>query len=165
MEGPSQAKIECDSCSEWEERDPYSFPPVISDYDLHLFSEGTHRRIWEVLGSHIIEHEGVLGTVFAVWAPNALSVRLIGEFNGWDQNRYYMRTRGATGVWEIFIPDLTECRQYKYAVESYNGSITEKSDPYAFYAEKRPHTASIICDINGYEWGDSECFISSSLKM
>lgn len=148
---------------EWLEKDPYLFSPVISDYDLHLFHEGTHRRIWEVLGSHIIEHENVRGTVFAVWAPNAVSVRLIGDFNRWDHHRYYMRARGLTGVWEIFIPDLVDSVAYKYAIESTDGSIVEKSDPYAFYAEHRPKTASISFDIQGYQWKD-ELWMNSRTK-
>ncbi|MGL4677674.1 MAG: 1,4-alpha-glucan branching protein GlgB [Brevinema sp.] len=139
---------------EWIEQDPYLFGSVISEFDLYLFSEGTHRRIWEVLGSHVIEHQGATGTVFAVWAPHAISVRLIGEFNGWDHNRFYMRLRGSTGIWEFFVPDLTDPVLYKFAVESYNGVIVEKSDPYAVYAELRPNTASISYSLGGYEWED-----------
>ncbi|MGL5955312.1 MAG: 1,4-alpha-glucan branching protein GlgB [Brevinema sp.] len=146
----------CKDDREWVEQDPYLFLPVISEFDLYLFSEGTHRRVWEVLGSHIVEHQGVSGTVFAVWAPHAVSVRLIGEFNNWDQNRFYMRLRGATGIWEFFIPDLTDSAMYKFAVESFDGSIVEKSDPYAVYAELRPHTASISYSLGDYDWQDKE---------
>lgn len=142
--------------TEWSEKDPYSFPPVISDFDLHLFAEGTHRRIWEVLGSHEVECEGVLGICFAVWAPNAQSVRVVGEFNHWDNNRHYMRPRGLTGVWEIFIPHITNGTIYKYAVEISEGHIVEKSDPYASYSEYRPKTGSITYDLSKYEWNDQE---------
>ncbi len=152
---PSYAVRYGNSYGEWTELDPYTFPPVISDYDLHLFKEGTHRRIWEVLGAHPAESCGVWGTVFSVWAPNAVSVRLVGDFNGWDDNRYYMRARGLTGVWEIFIPNLSEPSKYKYAVESFNGSITEKSDPYAFFAEKRPDPSAFAV------WHSAVGFVSA----
>ena len=141
---------------EWIEKDPYSFPSMISDFDLHLFSEGTHRRIWEVLGAHVTECDGVSGTLFALWAPNANSVRLMGEFNHWDNNKYYMRLHHEFGVWEFFLPDVVDSVKYKFAVESKNGNIVEKSDPLAFYAELRPNTASISYPLEGYTWDDQD---------
>ena len=146
---------------EWIEKDPYSFPPVISDYDLHLFSEGTHRRVWEMLGAHITECQGIAGTVFAVWAPNAKSVRLIGEFNNWDKNRFYMRPRSSSGIWEFFLPEVVHSVKYKFAVESMNGYIVEKSDPFAFCTELRPNTASITYQLQD-TWGDQEWVQSRS---
>ena len=150
---------------EWVRKDSYAFSPVISDFDLHLFSEGTHRRIWEILGSHEIEHEGVRGLLFAVWAPNARSVRLVGSFNGWDDNRHYMRPRGLTGVWEIFVPGSFNGATYKYAIENSQGVIVEKSDPYTIYAELRPKTASIAYNPDGYEWEDKEWLDNRTLHI
>lgn len=142
--------------NEWTEKDPYNFPSMISDFDLHLFSEGTHRRIWEVLGAHATECEGVPGTLFALWAPNASSVRLMGEFNHWDNNKYYMRPHHEFGVWEFFLPEIVGSVKYKFAVESKDGNIVEKSDPLAFYAELRPNTASISYPLEGYTWDDQD---------
>ena len=141
---------------EWTEKDPYNFPSIISSFDLHLFSEGTHRRIWEVLGAHVTECEGVPGTLFTLWAPNASSVRLMGEFNCWDNNKHYMRLHHEFGVWEFFLPEVVTSVKYKFAVESKDGNIVEKSDPLAFYAELRPNTASISYPLEGYTWDDQE---------
>lgn len=137
--------------------DPYRFQPVLSDYDLHLFNEGTHRRLYNKLGAHPITHQGVTGTAFAVWAPNAERVSVVGDFNGWDGRRHPMRTRGASGVWELFIPGLEVGSLYKYEIRSrLGGHLGLKSDPFAFQAEVRPRTASIVCSLDGYAWGDGE---------
>jgi len=137
-------------------KDPYSFLPVISDCNLYLFQEGTHRKVWNMMGSHPISHQNADGFVFALWAPNAKSVRLIGDFNHWDKEQYYMRPRAGCGIWEIFIPNLHEGMKYKYVIETQDNKLVEKCDPYGNYAEKRPNTASILYDINGFEWNDNE---------
>ncbi len=141
----------------WEFVDPYAFGPVLTDFDLHLLGEGTHYRNYERLGAHLREHEGVRGVHFAVWAPNAQRVSVVGNFNHWDGRRHPMRSRGSSGIWEIFIPELVQGEVYKFEIKSQqNGYLVEKSDPYGFAAELRPQTASIVWDINGFEWHDDE---------
>ena len=136
-------------------RDPYSFGPVIGAIDEHLFSEGTHGRLWDILGAHVMQHEGVYGTHFAVWAPNARRVSVVGPFNDWDGRRDVMRARGATGIWEIFLPDLGEGTIYKYEIVGPDGGVLPlKADPVAFGSEHRPSTASVVRDITGYGWSD-----------
>ncbi|MEN9236321.1 MAG: 1,4-alpha-glucan branching enzyme [Gloeomargarita sp. GMQP_bins_120] len=136
--------------------DPYSFKtPKLTDFDLHLFAEGNHHRIYEKLGSHITEIDGVQGVYFAVWAPNARNVSVIGDFNNWD-GRWHQMRKGHTGVWELFIPGLGEGTKYKYEVKNWEGHIYEKSDPYSFRQEVRPKTASIVTNLDTYEWQDQE---------
>jgi len=134
--------------------DPYCFPPVLTEFDLHLFAEGNHHLIYERLGSHKMTLKGVEGFLFAVWAPNARRVSLIGDFNQWDGRRHPMRSRGSSGVWELFMPGFPEGGIYKYELKAHDGSIIVKADPYAFYTEHPPHTASIACSIDGFEWHD-----------
>ena len=123
--------------------DPYSFLPVLSDYDLYLIAEGKHYDQYEKLGAHEMTLGGVKGVFFAVWAPNAIRVSVTGDFNKWDGRRHMMRVRGSTGVWEIFIPGLEAGIVYKYEVKGrYKGFLAEKADPYAFYSELRPKSAS-----------------------
>ena len=123
----------------WSFVDPYQFGPVLTDFDLHLLGEGTHYKNYERLGAHIRLHEGVRGVHFAVWAPNAQRVSVIGNFNHWDGRRHPLGNRGPTGIWEIFIPDLCQGEVYKYEVKSrHDGYIVLKSDPYGFAAELRP---------------------------
>ncbi len=136
--------------------DPYSFGQVITDYDLHLINEGTHHRLYERLGAHIIEIDGVKGVHFAVWAPNAIGVSVIGDFNRWDPSRHQMRVLGNSGIWEIFIPNVEERSLYKFEIRSRFNHVRIKSDPVGFYSELRPKTASIVWDINRYRWGDDE---------
>ncbi len=141
----------------YEAEDPYRYPPVLTDFDLHLFSEGTHLRLYEKQGARLIEHDGVRGVCFAVWAPNAERVSVIGDFNQWDGRRHPMRPRGAAGVWEIFIPGLREGDLYKYEIKTrYHGHLAVKSDPYGFASELRPKTASVIWDLDRYQWHDAE---------
>lgn len=140
----------------WDYEDPYRFGPVIGEMDEYLLGEGTHRRLWQVLGAHVIEHEGVPGTHFAVWAPSARRVSIVGEFNYWDGRRNVMRRRGATGVWEIFIPNVGEGTHYKYEILGHDGMMQPlKADPVGFGAEHPPETASMVRDIRGYGWKDS----------
>jgi 1,4-alpha-glucan branching enzyme len=136
--------------------DPYSFPPVLTDFDLHLFGEGNHYKIYEKLGAHLIEVDGAQGVHFAVWAPNARSVSVIGDFNRWDGRRHPMRALGLSGIWEIFITGLQEGNIYKFRIKAKSRRhIFEKADPYAFYSELRPKSASIVHDINKYRWKDA----------
>ena len=134
--------------------DPYSFLPTLTEFDLYLFNSGDHHRIYDKLGSHAIEVNGVNGVQFAVWAPNARSVSVVGNFNNWDRRRHAMRVLGASGVWEIFIPGLKEGELYKYQVKIKSGSILDKADPYATEMELRPKTASKINFLKQYEWKD-----------
>ncbi|HWC14722.1 MAG TPA: 1,4-alpha-glucan branching protein GlgB [Actinomycetota bacterium] len=122
-------------------RDPYSFLPTLGDVDLHLAGEGSHRKLYEKLGAHVRTERGVTGVGFAVWAPNARSVRVVGDFNSWDGRIHPMRSLGSSGVWELFIPDVGEGAYYKFEVVSAQGSLILKSDPYAFQTEEPPGTA------------------------
>ncbi len=141
------------SASEFE--DPYRFPILISDFDLHLFAEGTNYESYHSLGAHLVEIEGVAGVRFAVWAPNAEVVSVVGDFNQWDTRRNPMRLR-ADGIWEIFIPGLKTGDTYKYFVRSrLNGYQQLKMDPYAFYCETPPKSASIVWDLSKYQWKDA----------
>ncbi len=136
--------------------DPYAFrSPSLTDFDLHLFSEGNHHRIYEKLGAHPTEIDGVKGVYFAVWAPNARNVSVLGDFNQWDGRLHQMRVRG-NGVWELFIPDIGAGTSYKYEIKNHAGHIYEKSDPYGYQQEVRPKTASIVTDLSSYAWKDSD---------
>lgn len=134
--------------------DPYSFLPTLSDFDLHLFGAGDHHRIFERLGAHYAEINGIVGVQFAVWAPTAKSVSVIGDFNNWDARCHAMRVLGSSGVWEIFIPGIREGDNYKFHVKSEHGEILDKTDPYATEMEHRPRTASKINFLKGHVWTD-----------
>ncbi|HEY5583535.1 MAG TPA: 1,4-alpha-glucan branching protein GlgB [Ruminiclostridium sp.] len=136
--------------------DPYSFWPVLSEYDIHLYSQGNHHRIFDKLGSHIMTINNVAGTLFSVWAPCARRVSVIGDFNQWDSRRHQMRQLGSSGVWEIFIPLVSEGDLYKFEVKSPAGTVCAKSDPYAYYSEIRPNKASIVHNIGNYVWSDED---------
>ncbi|MGB8623788.1 MAG: 1,4-alpha-glucan branching protein GlgB [Paracoccaceae bacterium] len=139
----------------WVSEDAYRFGPVLGKMDEYLFSEGTHQRLWHMLGAHVTTHEGVEGTHFAVWAPNALRVSVVGDFNFWDGRRNVMRKRGATGVWEIFLPGVGEGMPYKYEIIGADGQrLPLKADPVAFGAEHPPATASVVRSISGHRWSD-----------
>ena len=136
--------------------DPYSFPPQIPDFDLHLFREGRHRHAYRFLGAHVHETDGVAGVLFAVWAPNAERVSVVGDFNQWDGRRYPMRVRGDSGVWELFIPELGPGLLYKYEIRNrQSGAIMLKSDPYGQAFERRPATASLITGAPRHDWQDA----------
>jgi len=129
----------------WHFHDPYAFPPLLGSLDDHLLVEGTHRRLYERLGAHLLRHESVDGVHFAVWAPNAARVSVIGDFNQWDGRRHPMRKRIDSGIWEIFLPGLTAGAVYKYEIRARDGSIQPlKADPFGFAAEMRPSTASVV---------------------
>ena len=140
----------------WEYEDAYLFGPVISALDEYLLGEGTHHQLWKALGAHVMAHEGAAGTHFAVWAPNAQRVSVVGEFNAWDGRRHVMRRRGGTGVWEIFIPGIADGAAYKYELIGPQGELLpQKADPIGFGAQHPPETASVVRDIAGYGWDDS----------
>ncbi|MBL8056989.1 MAG: 1,4-alpha-glucan branching protein GlgB, partial [Anaerolineales bacterium] len=148
--------------TDWDGRetvveDPYRFPPVLNETDLYLFNEGSLVRAYEKLGAHLTTHAGVAGVVFTVWAPSALRVGVVGAFNNWDGRRHAMRPRGASGLWELFIPGLAAGTVYKYEVKSrFLGYMANKADPYGFAAEVRPANASVVYDLSRYQWNDGE---------
>ncbi|MCB1438565.1 MAG: 1,4-alpha-glucan branching protein GlgB [Nitratireductor sp.] len=142
---------------EWSVADPYSFGPVLGPFDDYFMGEGRHLRLFDKLGAHIIEHEGASGVHFAVWAPNATRVSVVGDFNAWDGRRNVMRFRGDSGVWETFIPDLQAGAIYKYEIVDSKGTILPlKADPFAFRSELRPKTASVVEHHFDHAWGDQE---------
>jgi len=136
--------------------DSYSFLPTLTDFDLHLFGNGDHHRIYEKLGAHYAEINGIGGVQFAVWAPTAKSVSVIGDFNFWNPRWHAMRVLGSSGVWEIFIPGIAEGVNYKFYVRTQNGEVLDKTDPYATEMEHRPRTASKINFLRGFTWTDDE---------
>jgi 1,4-alpha-glucan branching enzyme len=148
-------RIGFDGGSTFETFDPYAFPPILTDYDLYLSGEGTHYLKYEKLGAHVREVEGVRGVHFGVWAPNAQRVSVVGDFNSWDGRVHPMRNRGASGIWEIFLPGLGEGAIYKFEILGAGKSLGLKSDPYGFAAEVRPNNASVVFDIERYKWNDS----------
>ncbi len=135
--------------------DPYCYPPQCPDFDLHLFGEGRHWHAYRLLGAHVHEVEGVAGVRFAVWAPSAERVSLVGEFNRWDGRTHPMRLHG-NGVWELFIPDLAPGVLYKYEIRAPGGALFLKSDPYGQRFEERPKTASIVEPPSDFAWGDAD---------
>ena len=124
--------------------DPYRFPLVLQEMDLWLLAEGTHLRPFECLGAHLRSMEGVAGASFTVWAPNAKRVSVVGSFNQWDGRRHPMRLRRECGVWEIFIPHVAQGDLYKFEILGATGQIAVKADPFAFHAQLRPDTASVV---------------------
>ena len=135
--------------------DPYRFPPTVGELDLHLAGEGRHEEIYARLGAHVIEHEGVRGTSFAVWAPAAQSVSVVGDLNGWDGRLHPMRALGSSGIWELFVPEVGAGTNYKYEITGPDGDRFHKADPYAFQAEHPPKTASIVHEPQ-HEWRDAK---------
>ena len=140
----------------WHERDAYSFGPVLGEMDIYLFNEGTHYEVYKKLGAHLMEIGGVHGTHFAVWAPNAQRVSVVGDFNHWDGRVHTMRKMIPAGIWEIFIPGVRENAHYKFEVRGPQGDIFLKTDPFAFYAQHGTSTGCMVFDIDRYTWGDSE---------
>ena len=136
--------------------DPYSFGPQLGEIDMHLFSEGNHREIGRVFGSQVVEVDGVAGVRFAVWAPNARRVSVVGDFNGWDGRRHPMRLRFPSGVWELFIPRLQPGDAYKYEILGPQGVLPLKADPVALATEHPPGTASVVARPLEYQWRDAD---------
>jgi 1,4-alpha-glucan branching enzyme len=136
--------------------DPYAFLPTFGDIDAHLFNRGVHYKLYEVMGGRLCVHQGIKGAKFAVWAPEAQGVFLVGDFNYWNGRTNPMRMMGSSGVWELFVPNLKQGEKYKFEVRTHQDHIRLKSDPYALCNELRPRTASILSDIDRYSWGDQE---------
>jgi 1,4-alpha-glucan branching enzyme len=139
-----------------ETEDPYAFGPVLGDLDLHLFSEGRHWDLGRVFGAQPRAVEAVAGVAFAVWAPNARRVSVIGDFNGWDGRRHPMRLRHGAGIWELFVPRLVPGERYKYEIAGAGGGLLEKADPVARATERPPSTASVISPAPAFRWTDGE---------
>ncbi|RYG97320.1 MAG: 1,4-alpha-glucan branching enzyme, partial [Alphaproteobacteria bacterium] len=140
---------------EWDVLDPYSFGPVLGPMDDYYIGEGSHLRLFDKLGAHAIEFEGVRGTHFAVWAPNAQRVSVVGPFNNWDGRRHPMRVRLTTGIWEVFIPNIAPGELYKFEIVGQNGKLVPlKADPFARQSELRPKTASVVTDPTPFHWTD-----------
>ncbi|NGN69405.1 1,4-alpha-glucan branching enzyme [Streptomyces sp. A7024] len=135
--------------------DPYRFAPTLGDLDLHLIGEGRHEELWRALGAHPTTVDGVTGTRFAVWAPNAQGVRIAGSFNYWDATAYPMRSLGSSGIWELFVPGLGEGDLYKFEITKPDGGKTLRADPMARRTETPPDTASVVTS-SAYEWGDDD---------
>jgi 1,4-alpha-glucan branching enzyme len=139
-----------------EMHDTYAFPPLLSDFDLYLMGEGTHYQKYEKMGAHPEVVDGVAGVQFSVWAPNAMRVSVVGDFNQWDGRISPMRNRGPSGVWELFVPELAEGAIYKYEIRPMSGGAPLlKSDPYGFRAELRPNTGSIVTRLDHHKWNDA----------
>jgi 1,4-alpha-glucan branching enzyme len=156
-----QFRIENHEGHRWEEVDTYCFGPMLGEMDLHLIGEGNHFEKYRILGAHVREHEGadnksVQGVGFAVWAPAADRVSVVGNFNHWDGREHQMRVRGSSGIWEVFIPNLCEGETYKFEIRAKNGDVFEKTDPYAQEMELRPATASVVHNPNHYKWNDAD---------
>jgi 1,4-alpha-glucan branching enzyme len=137
-------------------RDPYSFLPTLGETDLFLFAQGNERRIYEKLGAQLRVIDGVPGVSFAIWAPNAQRISVVGDFNRWDGRYHMMRRLGLSGVWEIFIPGVTAGTRYKFEIRNSHGAIVLKTDPYGFYFERAPKNASIVWNDNAFEWTDQQ---------
>ena len=136
-------------------RDPYSFLPTLGELDVHLAGEGRHEELYARLGAHPRVVDGIGGVSFAVWAPNASSVSVVGDFNGWDGRLHPMRSLGASGIWEIFIPDLRSGMKYKFELRTSRGKLRIKADPFAFRTEVPPRNASVVFD-SAYDWRDAD---------
>ncbi|HSX85356.1 MAG TPA: alpha-amylase family glycosyl hydrolase, partial [Cellvibrio sp.] len=150
---------------EWRDRydqlrreyDPYCFAPQVSDFDLHLFGEGQNWSIYNKLGAHLHQVDGVSGVLFATWAPNAERVSVVGDFNAWDGRQHPMRVRGGSGIWELFIPGLSGGDLYKFEIRNrVTGKVFLKTDPYGQMFEHRPKTSSIVVPPSQYQWQDSQ---------
>jgi len=140
----------------WTQRDAYGFGPILGEVDVYLFSEGNHFDIYKKLGAHLKELSGISGVHFSVWAPNAQRVSVVGDFNGWDGRIHPMRCLASAGVWEIFLPDVTEGAHYKFEIRGPHGEVFLKTDPFAFYAQHGVSTGCMVFDLDRYQWSDAE---------
>ena len=141
--------------SVWEYEDTYRFNSNISELDEYLLGEGSHNQLWRILGAKVTSIDTVAGTRFSVWGPNAKRVSVVGDFNAWDGRRHIMRPCGQTGVWELFVPDVSDGHPYKYEIVGQDGKVLPlKADPVGFGSQHPPETASIVRDIDGYGWKD-----------
>ena len=135
--------------------DPHAFAPTLGEVDLYLLGIGEHLEAYRVLGAHLRTLEGIAGTSFAVWAPNAQRVSVVGDFNGWDGRRHMMRSLGGSGIWEIFVPGVAEGTHYKFEIRGPHGDVFLKTDPYGFFAQHDLRTACLVTDLDRYGWSDS----------
>jgi len=152
--GGYQLELTAHDGSVWRERDPYAFPPVLGEMDIYLFNEGTHYDIYKKLGAHVKVIDDVPGVHFAVWAPSAQRVSVVGDFNNWDGRIHPMRKLTPSGVWEIFLPGVHEGAHYKFEIRSGVGDVFLKTDPYAFFAQHGTSTGCIVFDLSRYQWDD-----------
>jgi 1,4-alpha-glucan branching enzyme len=136
--------------------DPYAFSPTLGELDLYLFGQGEHLEAYKVFGAHPREVDGIQGTAFAVWAPNAQRVSIVGDFNSWDGRRHLMRRLGGSGVWEIFIPEVGEGTHYKFEIRGPHGDVFLKTDPFGFFAQHDLRTACLVTDLRRYHWTDRD---------
>jgi 1,4-alpha-glucan branching enzyme len=142
-------------------RDPYAFLPTLGEADLHFVGEGSHQRLWDRLGAHPMHHQGVAGVAFAVWAPNADGVSVVGDFNNWDGRLHPMRVLGSSGIWELFVPEIAEGTRYKLELRPKGGGAPFlKADPFAFRTEVPPQSASIVHDLKRYRFSDEKWLAS-----
>src|SRR5271170_331692 len=130
--------------------------PGVTDFDLYLFGEGKHERIYDKLGAHPYAHDAAMGTRFAVWAPNAERVSVVGAFNHWDGSAHVMQPRGSSGIWELWVPRIGVGAAYKYEIRSRDQRLFLKADPYGFAMQLRPDNCSVVTELNGYLWHDGE---------
>ncbi len=139
-----------------EMQDPYAIAPLMTDFDRYLFGEGRNWNIYRRLGAHCRTVNGEVGVNFAVWAPNAQSIQVVGDFNHWDGRQHAMRKQSPSGVWELFVPLAKVGQKYKFRIRTLDGQTVDKSDPFGFYAELPPRTASVITELSTYTWSDQE---------
>ncbi|MEO1085748.1 MAG: alpha-amylase family glycosyl hydrolase, partial [Acidobacteriota bacterium] len=149
--------------TEWLRDDPYRFTSLLTDEELYFMSEGTHRRLWQSLGCHPAEYQGISGRRFTLWAPNALAVSVVGGWNGWEPGVHPMRRLGTSGMWELFLPGLDARHLYKFVIKGSDGLTRQKADPMARWAEVSPGTASRIFDA-AHEWEDDEWMEKASTR-
>jgi len=136
----------------------------ISEDDQYLFAQGTHYDIYKKLGAHLSEENGVKGTFFAVWAPNAKEVHVIGSFNSWNETSHPMKKLGEGGIWSVFVPEVKEGDMYKFLITAEDGRKLYKADPFANHAEYRPGTASVVADLEGFAWKDDKWIAARDKK-
>src|SRR3982750_1450393 len=142
--------------SEQITRDPYGYGPFMGEVDLHLFAEGNHLQIYEKFGAHLRAVGDTRGVYFALWAPNAQRVSVVGDFNFWDGRVHPMRRLLGSGVWEIFLPDVREGAHYKFEIRTPSGALLLKSDPFAFFNQWGKETSSLVYDLSRYRWDDAD---------
>ena len=144
------------SGAQWTARDPYRYGPIMGETDLHLFAEGQHWRIYDKFGAHLRSIDGERGVYFAVWAPNAQRVSVVGDFNNWDGRVHPMRRLLGAGVWELFLPGVGDNAHYKFEIRTHRGDLLLKSDPFAFFSQHGLDTSSLVYDLERYKWSDHE---------
>ncbi len=163
-EFPYCVKVTAFDGSEQTFRDPYAYGPIMGEVDLHLFAEGNHKRLYDKFGAHLREIGGERGVYFAVWAPNAARVSVVGDFNFWDGRVHPMRKLLPIGVWEIFIPGVTEGVHYKYELKTQTGALLLKSDPFGFFSQHGKQTSSMVFDLERFQWSDGEWMAQRATK-